>query len=376
MAILLTGGQRNLKDSISQILDTFKTDIDSTRGIFIKPNIVFPVKPKSGEITSPELVKTLIWALRERYENIDIVLGEGVAAGCIPEENFRVSGYSDLARELNIPLLDLHSAEYKTVEWKYGKLKLPRIAFERTYINLPILKSSSACTISGALKNQKGLLQPSMKKRFHHMGLHEQVAELNVIVKPALTILDGSQFFGQNVLISGNNCGEIDSISCRLLGIDEPAHVQLARRALVFTSEYTVQGDEENIKLITPRPVDKEYKHIGRLRLWSNSQACTMCRNLFIDLRRNMLNPENLIAGAKLLPYSIKGAEILMGSNPKWRREYNTVICIGSCTRRTAEEGDIYIPGCPPSVSDLSENLPWFGKANKDGDEKAHSHSE
>lgn len=368
MAVLLSNRQKNLKGILHHILETFKADIDSSRGIFIKPNIVFPVRPESGEITSPVLVKTLVSVLRERYENIDIILGEGVAAGCNPEENFRVSGYAELARELNVPLLDLHNTEYETLEWKFGKLKLPRIALERTYINLPILKPSSACVISGALKNQKGLLQPTMKKHFHRLGLHEQIAELNAVVKPALTIMDGSQFFGNNVFISGNNCGEIDATACHFLGIDEPEHVKLARSTQVFAEGYSIDGNKINMMRASARPEIKEFKSIGRLRLWSNPQACTMCRYLFIDLRRNILKRKNLLAGAKLLPYSIKGAEIVMGSNPQWRREYGTVICIGACTRRVAQESDIYIPGCPPTVSDLSNHLPWFGKYDDDNE--------
>lgn len=359
MTVLLSDGRKDLKDIILNILDTFLTDEDCARGVFIKPNIVFPVTPRSGEITSPLIVRTLISVLRERQSNIDIILGEGVAAGCDPSENFRVSGFARLAKELNVPLLDLHCAERKIVMWKFGKLELPRIALERTYINLPILKPSSACLISGALKNQKGLVLPAVKKQFHRLGLHEQIAELNMVVRPSLTIMDGSRFFGRNALISGNNCGEIDATACQLLDIDEPDHVQLSRNAGVFTAGYTVMGDEINKIRVSARPMVKEFKRLGRLRLWSNPQACTMCRYLFHDLQQNFIKRQNLSAGAKFFTYSLKGAEIVMGLNPQWRREYSTVICVGNCTRRVAKEGGyIHIPGCPPTIKDLEDNLP------------------
>jgi uncharacterized protein (DUF362 family) len=359
MAVLLSDERKDLKDAFHHILDTFITDIDCTRGIFIKPNIVFAVRPGSGEITSPSLVKTLISTLRERYGNIDIILGEGVAAGCDPRENFHVSGYAELADELNVPLLDLDCTERKTVAWKFGKLELPRVALERTYINLPILKPSSACVISGALKNQKGLLLPGVKKKFHRLGLHEQIAELNTVVQPSLTIMDCSRFFGHNVLISGNNCGEIDATVCHLLGIDEPEHVQLSRSARVFATGYSVKGDKITIRHTSARPTVKEFKCLGRLRLWSNPQACTGCRYIFRDIQHNLLKDQNLLSGVKLLAHSIKGAEIIMGSNPQWRREHRTVICIGACTRRVAKEGGyIHIPGCPPTLDDLYNNLP------------------
>lgn len=359
MTVLINNGQQKLDTAIRHAINIFLKEEDFIRGIFIKPNIVFPVRPESGEISQPLLVQTLISALRERYANIDIILGEGVAAGCDPEENFKVSGYAGLAEELNIPLLDLHRAKRKAIPWKFGKLELPCIAFDRTYINLPILKQSSACVISGALKNQKGLVAPEMKKHFHRLGLHEQVAELNAIVKPTLTILDCSHFFGRNTLISGDNCGEIDATACQLLGIDEPEHVKFARDAKVFASGYPVIGNTLNVKRIAARPVVKEFKRLGRLRLWSNSQACTMCRYLLQNIRQNPIKRQNALAGMKLFRYALQGAEIVMGSNPHWRKEYQTVICIGACTYRVAKEGGcIYIPGCPPTAEDLYKHLP------------------
>ena len=40
-----------------------------------------------------------------------------------------------------------------------------------------------------------------MKKRFHRLGLHEQVAELNAVVKPLLTIMDCSLFWPQRAYL-------------------------------------------------------------------------------------------------------------------------------------------------------------------------------
>ncbi|MGE5072406.1 MAG: DUF362 domain-containing protein [Anaerolineae bacterium] len=358
MTVLISDSRRALGDSLASILDTFLTDADLARGLFIKPNIVFPVKPASGEITSPVLVSALVSALRERRPGIDIVLGEGVAAGCDPQENFKVSGYTELAHALNVPLLDLHNVERQAVPWKFGSLELPRVALERTYINLPILKPSSACVVSGALKNQKGLVLPEIKKRFHCLGLHEQLAELNAVLKPALTILDGSRFFGPKVLISGDNCGEIDATVCDALGIEEPAHVRLSRECAVFAPGFRIEGprlrNKQDSSELRPRPS----KQLGRLRLWSNPRACTMCRYLFHEIRQDALTPRNLRAKAKLLEYGITGTEILMGSRAEWQKEYGNVLCVGNCTRSVARRGGyVYIPGCPPTLQDLYDNL-------------------
>ena len=62
------------------------------------------------------------------------------------------------------------------------------------------------------------------------------------------------------MLISGDNCGEIDATACQLLNIDEPEHVQLARSARVFAAGYSVKGDEINLTRASDRPLAKELK--------------------------------------------------------------------------------------------------------------------
>jgi uncharacterized protein (DUF362 family) len=359
MTVLLSEGRESLEQALRRVLDKQSTGIDWTRGVFLKPNIVFAAKPDSGQITATAFVAAFIRVLRERHDGVDIIMGDGVAVGRDPEQNFATSGFSRLARESGVPLIDLHRAERRSVPWRYGTLDLPSVALDRVYVNLPILKYSSACVVSAALKNQKGLLAPAMKKEFHKMGLHEPIAALNAAVRPSLTVLDCSRFFGPNVLISGDNCGEIDAIACRLLGIDEPEHVRLSRRVGVFAAGFAVDGEDADIRRIAARPEARESKRLGRLRLWANSQACTGCRAIFQDARDDILRPGHLAAKRKLLARSIRGAEIVMGSNPRWRKEYDTVICIGSCTKRLAgENGYVYVPGCPPTLDDLYGHLP------------------
>jgi len=359
VTVLLHARRQPLLEAFREILDAFWADLDWNRGVFLKPNIVFAARPDSGAITPPALVATLVRALRERDGSLDIVMGDGVAVGRDPRRNFQVSGYARLSRDLDVPLVDLHEAERAPVAWDYGELAAPAVALDRVYVNLPILKYSSACIISGALKNQKGILLPEVKKEYHRLGLHERIAALNAAVRPSLTIMDCSRFFGPNVLISGDNCGEVDAAACRLLGIDQPEHVRLSRQAGVFEEGFSVVGEEGTLERIAARPAASEAKTLGRLRLWSNPQACTGCRALLADAKADLLRPGNFRAKRKLIGCSVKGAEMIMGRNAQWREEHDTVFCVGSCTRDVAREhGYIYVPGCPPDLNDLYGCLP------------------
>ncbi|MDY7037223.1 MAG: DUF362 domain-containing protein, partial [Thermodesulfobacteriota bacterium] len=275
MPVYIEKENRDPKEAIRKILHTFRDKIDTSKGVFLKPNIVFPVREKSGEITRHKIVRALVDVLREIDPNLEIVIAEGTAAGTIPAENFKVSGYAKLAEELRVHLLDLNQVEHIKLKWKYGILRLPKIAFDKTYINLPILKSSSAAGISGAMKNQKGLLLPNMKKGFHKLGLHEPIAHLNKAVQPNLTIMDAANFFNDNVLIAGDNTYEIDRFATKHLRAPEPAYLRMSRELGVGSDNFTLLGEDMEELHSNYEYQPYEYKKFLRIRLWSNPRACS-----------------------------------------------------------------------------------------------------
>lgn len=360
MSVFIAPPKKNIQESIRAILDNYEGGLDFSKGVFLKPNIVFPVAPRSRQITSPGLVRALVIVLREAHPNIEIIIGEGTAAGTNPIENFRVSGYVDMARELGVTLLDLDQAERVELKWKYGTIDLPKVAFDKTYISLPILKVSSAAVISGAMKNQKGLLSPSMKKRFHRWRLHEPIAELSIIVKPSLTIMDGSNFFKGRPLIAGDNLYEMDSSVVKLLNIDDPEYLKVARKWEMARNAFRIQGYDFLRPKALKRKQEKFKKFLG-IRLWANPRACSMCRLTLNDLRTFRAYSAGRSSPTywwRMLQYAVRGAEFVFGSEPQFEAESSTVVCFGDCTKELAQKnGYLHIPGCPPTKNELLKYL-------------------
>lgn len=360
MGVFIVKENRDIRKALRSILERWEACIDSAKGIFIKPNVVFPLSEKSGQITRHKIVRNLIELLKEKYPGASIILGEGTAAGTNPRENFEVSGYAALARELGVDLLDLDKVEHYKIKWKYGILRLPSVARDMCYINLPILKQSSAAVISGAMKNQKGLLLPEMKKAFHRWGLHEPIAHLNAVIQPALSILDGSNFFKGGVLFSGNNTFEIDRLVVKLLGIPAPEYLKSAESTLSAKQDFEVSGENPETIEVKRRPKIGECRSFLRLRLWSNPRACSMCRFLLQDVARLKKNDLRSSAASmrKLMRLAISGAEFVYGFDPEFRAEHGKVVCIGDCTKKIArEKGYTHVPGCPPDRKALLEKL-------------------
>lgn len=359
MSVIITNPCDSIEESIKRIFSEFWKECIATRGVILKPNIVFPVRPGSGEITQPKVVRTVIKVLREMKPGIDIIIGEGTAAGTIPADNFRISGYAALARELDVDLIDFDKAERVEIPWKYGVLELPRVIFERFYLNLPILKASTAANLSGAMKNQKGLLTPEMKKRFHLLGLHAPIAELARTIRPDLTIMDGHNFFRGNVFIAGDNLVAIDQLATKLLKIEEPEYLTISKK-LERENTRDVAYNSSFITLTKQPQAQGRYKQRFNLRLTTNPRACSMCRLSFRNL--GLMTPGNFYSTlkiyGKLLKYAIKGTDFVFGSLPEYDDCGRTVVCFGNCTQKLAKaKGYRHIPGCPPTRKELEEYL-------------------
>ncbi|NLL95921.1 MAG: DUF362 domain-containing protein, partial [Clostridiaceae bacterium] len=138
--------------------------------IGIKPNLVCASPASQGATTHPEIVEgIIIYLLENGYKNIRII--EGAWVGDSTKRAFKVCGYEDISRKYNIPLTDLKDDSHITQSYKGMELKICKTVFDIDYlINVPLIKGHCQTGITCALKNLKGLIPDSEKRRFHTMG--------------------------------------------------------------------------------------------------------------------------------------------------------------------------------------------------------------
>jgi len=158
--------------------------------------------------------------------------------------------------------------------------------------------------------------------------------------------------------MAADNTYESDSHVCRILGIQEPEYVQIARTLGVGKDGFEVRGAKAETIGARHVPVSREYRRFLRLRLWSNPKACSMCRFVVQDLIRLRGRKLGALLRSynKLLNLSIRGCELVYGFDPVFRAQYGKVICIGDCTRKLAEsQGFAHVEGCPPTSDRMLE---------------------
>ena len=148
--------------------------------IGIKPNLVAPMEAYWGGTTHPEVVAGIVEYLQEKgFSNL--VIMEGSWVGDKTSESYEVCGFKSLCEKYNVPFLDMQKEKGVPVQCGDMTLNICKSALDLDFlINVPVLKGHCQTKITCALKNMKGLLPNSEKRRFYALGLHDPIAHLGL----------------------------------------------------------------------------------------------------------------------------------------------------------------------------------------------------
>jgi uncharacterized protein (DUF362 family) len=241
--------------------------------VFIKPNIVFWTKtvafPKWGVITTSRVITDIVKVLVEKGIS-DITIGEGMVLydpkdAETPLHAFETLGYKELARRYGIKCVDVHQRPFEKVDLgDEVVLKFNKDFLQSDYlVNIPVMKTHAQTKVSLGIKNIKGLINVTSRKRCHNADpdrdLNFMVAKLAEILPRSFTIIDGiftsergPGFDGKmrrtNCLVASQDVLAADKVAAKILG-HEPSevphlvHVAQSRSRPVDMSDINVIGE-------------------------------------------------------------------------------------------------------------------------------------
>ena len=329
-----------------------------TAKIAVKPNLVTPAPAKFGGTTHPEVVAGIIEFLQERgYGNI--VIAEGSWVGDKTAEAFDYCGYNSLAAEYGVELLDMQKQKGVSVDCGGMDLEICRCVKDWDFlINVPVLKGHCQTHITCALKNMKGLIPNTEKRRFHTMGLHKPIAHLNAGIHQDFIVIDhicgdldfeeGGSPVVRNCVMTACDPVLVDAYVCSLLGYEtgDVEYVGLADRLGIGSS------DLSDLRLITcegePFEDLPEHRHLDVSYAVDEVDSCSACYGVLIPAL-DRLREEGLL---DRLP-----AQISIGQGHRGRIGK---IGVGNCTAKF----DFCIKGCPPKEEDIYTALRELALSN------------
>ena len=326
---------------------------DRRKRIGIKPNLVSPSEASYGATTHPEVVEGLLQYLKEHGFS-EITIMEGSWIGAKTKEAFKTCGYDTLAKRYGVALVDAQKEKSVTVDCKGMELHLCNCALQVDYmINVPVMKGHCQTRITCALKNMKGLLPNTEKRRFHTMGLHKPIGHLSMGIRQDFILVDsicgdlsfedGGNPTQMNRLFAAADPVLCDAYVCRLLQYqtEEVPYIELAEKLGAGSSDMDkalvreLNMPEHMIKL-----PDKE--RVMKLRAMTEDvDSCSACYGYLLPAL-DMLEKEGLL---KDFPEKICIGQGFRGKSGK--------LGIGNCTK----DFQYTLKGCPPTEQEMYQFL-------------------
>jgi uncharacterized protein (DUF362 family) len=329
--------------------------------VLINPSWVAPpTDPQSAVITSPEVTRAVADIVRD-FGAMPII-AESSAVGVDTEKVIANSGYEELRRE-GYEVIDLKSRPTVTVNIQGGEVlktveTFDLVARADVIISLPKMKTHDQTEITCSLKKLKGLVSDEQKRRMHKIGVFKGVVDVNMLLKPRLSIVDAilcqeglGPIFGRPVemdlIIAGKDPVAVDSICGQIMGY-EPGEVLITKFAAergvgVMDNELIELVGEplENVRRRFMRSIEDDPVEVDGFSLLFGGITCTGCRNTVMSALVDMRNAGQL----KYLP----GVTVVTGDPdiPKAILGDETV-AVGQCVPRD-KRGERFVRGCPPN---------------------------
>lgn len=320
--------------------------------IGIKPNLVSPSEASWGATTHPEIAAGIIEYLQEHGFS-EIVMLEGSWVGDKTEESCEVCGYTALSEKYNVPFIDTQKDRGVPRDCGGMQLKICESVQNIDFlINVPVLKGHCQTKITCALKNMKGLIPNTEKRRFHSLGLHQPIAHLNAGICQNFIVVDnicgdldfedGGNPVVMNRIWAGMDPVLVDACVCRMMhyDVDEVPYIRMAAELGVGCA------DSEQAEIIyldekSDRQIPKSRKVVELQDAVEEVESCSACYGYLIPALE-ILKEEGL--------FEKLNTKICIGQG--WRKKEGT-LGIGNCTRCFTHS----LEGCPPTENQIYEFL-------------------
>ena len=378
-------------DKISGIIRETTADLghDIKGKVFIKPNVVSANKEYiHSSYTQPAVVESMVGVLRELGVN-DITIGESGGYG-IPSRLFlKESGFSDMGKRLNVPVVDMN--EYPSVRISLSKgvvhhdMLLSTLIKDADYkIWMPKLKYHIFAGITNALKLNIGILQHSERMLYHDHRIHEKIVDMleagypDLVVSDAIDITYGFESAPYPVklgtLLISDNPLAADAVAAYIMGYkpEDVLHLKIASErgyGSLKLKDISIEGDADIEKLrAKPKGKKRLFQHLDELDTPVKFFAgCAPGTDTICDGGCEAAVKGILGTIEKRRPGSLKKAKpgaIVQGI---YKGDIDMpglpVLMLGRCTKVEGKitAGRIYrIKGCPIGVKQLMIKIPFI----------------
>jgi uncharacterized protein (DUF362 family) len=234
------------KDPVYKALDLidYKSALKGYSRVLIKVNFITDKTWETGATTDPLVVEAIIDKLKPLGVTINVVESDATMTNA--DKANEVTGMKVMCQRNGVEFINLRYVKEKVKldisnEEVLGSITVPKIVAESAIISAAKLKTHASTGVTLGMKNLFGLLPDKFKAKYHARGISKVIVDINTVIRPALTVIDGFVAMeGQgpvdgtpvkmDLIIASKDVVAADATGCRVMGID-PHSLSHTRRA-------------------------------------------------------------------------------------------------------------------------------------------------
>ncbi len=224
----------------------YESALAGYKKVLIKVNFITTMTWDTGATTDPIVVEALIQRLKKLPVEIYVVESDATMTNA--DSAFKATGMAEMCAKYGVECLNLRHVKDK-VKIKIPDcetlrdITVPRIVTESAVISAAKMKTHMATKVTLGMKNMFGLLPDKFKAKYHAKGISKVVVDINAVLKPHLTIIDGFVAMEgkgpvdgwpikMDLIFAGKDPVATDATCARVMGIDphEISHIRTANQ--------------------------------------------------------------------------------------------------------------------------------------------------
>ena len=260
-------------DPVFKALDLidYESALKGYKKVLIKVNFITTMTWDTGATTDPVVVEAIIQRLKKLP--IEIYVVESDATMTNADKAFQATGMAEMCKQYGVECLNLRHVKDK-IKINIPNceclktITVPRIVTESAIISAAKMKTHMATKVTLGMKNLFGLLPDKFKAKYHAKGISKVIVDINTVIKPHLTVIDGfvamegkgpvdGSPVKMDLIIAGKDPVATDATAARIMGIDphEISHIRTAyQKGLGNIDNIDVKGTKlEDVKLVFKR---------------------------------------------------------------------------------------------------------------------------
>ena len=162
------------------------------------------------------------------------------------DKAFTVTGMKAMCEANNVEWVNLRKIqEHTTLTIPHGEtlksITVPTLVVDSAIISAAKLKTHTSTGVTLGMKNMFGLLPDKLKFKYHARGISKVIVDINSVLKPTVTVIDGfvamegagptsGDPVKMNTILAGTDPVATDATGCRVMDIDPHTirHIQRA----------------------------------------------------------------------------------------------------------------------------------------------------